>query len=327
MSQTKVRKLPLIKWTGSKRKQAPEIVKLFPEHIDTYYECFLGGGSVLHELLNQVKLGNKTVNKVVCSDLNSDLIGVFNIFRNPQTRKELFDFYVYHREKLIERSITGESGRNPTPKESQTASSYYYEMRERFNSMLDDPLLRYSKERYLLFFWIARNSFNGLIRYNPKGKFNASFHIASRWCIGPDALVETFNDWGELFDLVDIEFHCKSFEEVIKDAKEGDVIYMDPPYENTTGMYFNDDTFDKNMMFDQIRLSNDKGVLTFLSYDGKTGEEDRTASIPSDIYIEHRYIDSGTSSFKKLRSNTANTGKRDRLKDSLYICRKKNINI
>lgn len=325
MSQTKIQRMPLIKWTGSKRKQAPEIVSLFPENIDAYYECFLGGGSVLHELLNQVKLGNRKVNKVICSDLNSDLIGVFNLFKNPETRKELFDFYVYHREKLIERSITGESGRNPTSEESQAAASYYYELRDKFNSMNDDPKFRYSKERYLLFFWIIRNSFNGLVRYNPKGKFNASYHVASRWGIGPEALSEVFRDWGELFDLVDIiEFHNKSFEEVIKDAKSGDVIYMDPPYENTTGMYFNGKKFDKDLMFEEIRKANNKDVITFLSYDGKTGEEDRTANVPEDIYVEHMYIDSGVSSFKKLKSNTIGTGKRDKLEDSLYICKKNN---
>jgi len=34
----------LIKWTGSKRRQARQIVAKFPRKIATYYEPFLGGG-------------------------------------------------------------------------------------------------------------------------------------------------------------------------------------------------------------------------------------------------------------------------------------------
>lgn len=32
---------PAVKWSGSKRSQAEEIIKLFPKEIDTYYEPFL----------------------------------------------------------------------------------------------------------------------------------------------------------------------------------------------------------------------------------------------------------------------------------------------
>ncbi len=33
---------PVIKWSGSKRSQAKEIIKFFPQEIDTYYEPFVG---------------------------------------------------------------------------------------------------------------------------------------------------------------------------------------------------------------------------------------------------------------------------------------------
>ena len=44
---TNTTKLPFIKWTGSKRKQASYIVSCFPKKIDIYYEGFVGGGSVI----------------------------------------------------------------------------------------------------------------------------------------------------------------------------------------------------------------------------------------------------------------------------------------
>ena len=66
MKQEKIaNKQVFIKWTGSKRKQAPEIVDNFPKEINTYYECFLGGGSVLHELLNRIYSGEIKYKKII----------------------------------------------------------------------------------------------------------------------------------------------------------------------------------------------------------------------------------------------------------------------
>lgn len=61
----------VIKWSGSKRSQCKEIINNFPKEIDTYYELFLGGGSVFLELLSNEEI---QVNKFIVNDLNSDLI-------------------------------------------------------------------------------------------------------------------------------------------------------------------------------------------------------------------------------------------------------------
>ena len=86
----KTGKTPFIKWTGSKRKQAPYIVSQFPKEINTYYECFVGGASVLHELLNQISLGNITCKHIVCSDINNDLICVWNMLKDKNGEIEMY---------------------------------------------------------------------------------------------------------------------------------------------------------------------------------------------------------------------------------------------
>ncbi len=60
----------LIKWTGSKRRLAKQIVAKFPRRIATYYEPFLGGGSVLYELLGT----DIEVGRFECSDICEPLI-------------------------------------------------------------------------------------------------------------------------------------------------------------------------------------------------------------------------------------------------------------
>lgn len=43
---------PVIKWSGSKRSQAKDILEHFPKTIETYYEPFIGGGSILNALMH-----------------------------------------------------------------------------------------------------------------------------------------------------------------------------------------------------------------------------------------------------------------------------------
>ena len=65
---------PVIKWSGSKRSQASEIVSLFPDEIDTYYEPFCGGLSIGMALL----LSNKRINRFAFSDTDKNLISLWN---------------------------------------------------------------------------------------------------------------------------------------------------------------------------------------------------------------------------------------------------------
>ena len=72
---------PAIKWSGSKRSQAQKIIDFFPKKIDTYYEPFCGGCSVLRAMLeSEIK-----VNKYVCSDINLTLISLWQLIKqNPK---------------------------------------------------------------------------------------------------------------------------------------------------------------------------------------------------------------------------------------------------
>jgi len=317
----KTSKTPFIKWSGSKRKQAPYIVSQFPREINTYYECFLGGASVLHELLNQIVLGNISCKHIICSDINYDLIVIWNLLKNKESRQRLYDFYCNLHRQLKERAgyIEGDDVNREYIAKCQ---SLYYEMREKYNNLIDAG--DRSEERSMIFYWITRTCFNGLIRYNPKtGHFNSPFHVAGRFGITPNELKGVFESWGEVIDSFienggNIEFLNKSYDQVICDSKAGDLVYMDPPYENTGGMYFCNE-FDTDNFWEVLKQMTDRNVKWLLSYDGLTGDEDRTANIPH-IYKRHEYVNSGHSSFKKLKSNVTKEKKnKDVVKDSLYL--------
>src|SRR3989344_8188746 len=62
-----------IKWSGSKRSQAKEIISYFPQEINTYYEPFLGSGAILGHLKPQ---------KAVCADINKPLMELWEKIKN-----------------------------------------------------------------------------------------------------------------------------------------------------------------------------------------------------------------------------------------------------
>ena len=313
--------MPFIKWSGSKRKQAPYIVSKFPKEINTYYECFLGGASVLHELLNQIACGSISCKHIVCSDINKDLINVWNMFKNPDTRQKLYDGYC-ELHKALKRRGEYIEGTEPNRTHITKCQTLYYEIRQQYNDYIDRN--EYSDKRTIIFYWITRTCFNGLIRYNPKtNHFNASFHVGGRFGITPNELQSVFESWGCVIDSFiknggTIEFVNKSYNDVICDAKEGDVVYMDPPYENTTGMYFCKE-LDTKYFWNILSKLNDRKVKWLLSYDGISGNNDLTADVPN-LYVRHEYVNAGHSSFKKLKSKTTKEKKnKDVVKDSLYM--------
>ena len=147
---------PVIKWSGSKRTQSDIIKSFFPDSFDTYYEPFLGGGSMLYAIHPQ---------KSICGDICKPLIDLWIEIRdNPQA---LSDGYALRWARLQEEGYTA-----------------YYAIRDDFNA---------NRSPYDLLF-LSRTCVNGLIRFNDKGDFNNSLHY-SRPGINPDKLREIIFDW------------------------------------------------------------------------------------------------------------------------------------
>ena len=254
---------PAIKWSGSKRSQAEEIVKLFPKEIDTYYEPFCGGCSVLRRLLSS----DIKVNHYICSDLNGDLINLWNMIKNNP------EYLSNHYEKLwSELNIDDNKERK---------KCYFENVRERYN-------VEHKAEDFL---FIMRTTTNGMPRYNKEGRFNNSFHI-TRNGILPSKLKKVLSEWSELLNKYGVEFKCYDYSEIVSD--ENDLLYLDPPYANTKGMYYG--SLDLQKFFGWLETQ--KGYY-LLSFDGRSGEVDNTYDLPSNLYSEHKYILNGNSSFKR----------------------------
>lgn len=283
--------LPIVRWSGSKRYQAPTIVDNFQREINTYYEPFIGGGSVLGEYLLRLDEGNYKCNRIICSDTNEDLINIWKFI------KEDFN------ELLNEYSKIYENFKKLNDKERK---EFYNIVRSKYNELKQNKII--GKTRTIYFNWLMRTCFNGLVRYDKYGNFNTSCHF-TRDGMKPENLYKIFSEWSYLLNKFNVEFLNISYNE-LKDIKENDLIYCDPPYANIGGMYdFGE--FDNETFFNWLKELPCKYLL---SYDGKSGDVNNTYNVPKELYDEHIYINSSQSGFKKLvKNNTVEVF------DSLYI--------
>lgn len=269
----------VIKWSGSKRSQCDEIISHFPKEIDTYYEPFVGSGSVMRCLLES----DIKVNHYVCSDLNKDLINLWNCIKDdPQS-------VATHYENLWNELNKDE--------DLQRKKDFFNATREKYNN----------EHNPLDFMFLMRTVVNGMPRYNNKGEFNNAFHF-SRKGINPITLRKIVVEWSTLINDKNVQFLCMDYRNI--KAKANDFMYCDPPYANTKGMYFGG--FDVQSFFKFLKEQECKYAFSF---DGKSGEEDNTFNVPTDLFNEHLYLYSGNSSFKRLLG----TDTKANVYESLYV--------
>jgi DNA adenine methylase len=133
--------------------------------------------------------------KALINDLNPDLIRAYRCLRDDRDRLLL---------KL--RSIP-------------TAKSAYYELRAR------DPESMGECDAAARFFYLNRFCFNGLYRTNRSGRFNVPYgHLRKKERIDFELLVRA----SKLLQRA--ELLNADFERSVEAARQGDFVYLDPPY-------------------------------------------------------------------------------------------------
>jgi DNA adenine methylase len=136
--------------------------------------------------------------KMIVSDVNKDLVDVYISLR------DLGEDFIDICEEIF--------------RTKQEGQETYYKFRKEFNSSQD--VIRKSA----LFIYINKHCYNGLCRYNSKGEFNTpigGLRMATCPSIEMRAAIPK---------LKKIDFKVMDFRKAFKSAREGDLIYCDPPY-------------------------------------------------------------------------------------------------
>ncbi len=255
--------MPIVKWVGGKRQLISEIEKRLPKSkFNTYYEPFFGGGAVLFYL--QPK-------KAVINDINEDLIGTYKVVK--ENVSELLESLKKHKNE----------------------SDYFYALRDKDrNKIIFSKLSEVEKASRLIY--LNKTCYNGLYRVNSSGEFNTPYGGYKRPNIVNEPVIKAVCTY---FNENQIEMLNTDFENSVKNAKKGDFVYFDPPYDpissnsNFTG--YNEMGFDRNAqkrLYELCVELDNKGIKFMLSNSASDFIVDLYGEFNIDIVTARRNVNS-----------------------------------
>lgn len=221
---------PLIKWVGGKTQIIDKIIDNFPNVINNYHEVFLGGGSVMLALLQNIENNKiKLTGSINVYDINMSLIYLYKNIQNKSNEvlveiNKIITIYnnlkgdvINMKPKNLDEGLTSQE-------------SYFYWIRTEFNKLTQEQKNLPKGTAYFIF--LNKTCFRGVYREGPKG-FNVPFgHYKNPEIINEEHVLVIKNL------IKNVNFVHSTFEntfDIIKKQQrdnnsENNFIYLDPPY-------------------------------------------------------------------------------------------------
>lgn len=211
---------PMLKYRGGKSREIPLFEKYIPTSYSTYIEPFLGGGSVFFHLEPE---------RAIINDVNERLISFYDCVRNQYVsmRNELDllqETYERNQADYKRRKEMSPAERVPNANEL-----LYYRIRDMYNGKIPSEYLD-----GVLYFFINKTAYSGMIRYNKGGEYNVPF---GRYPNLNTKLI--LPDHSEL--LRKAELLQEDYSVVFQRAEADDFMFLDPPYDCVFNDYGNID--------------------------------------------------------------------------------------
>lgn len=275
----KIKAPHLVQYQGSKRNLASTILQRFPLKVKRLIEPFAGTAAI------SIACASRNIaKKFIINDVNHSLLKLLEMVVNHP--EETSTFYAKIWREQFEDSI-----------------KHYYQIREEFNRTSDPKL----------FLYILARCVKGSVRYNSEGLFNQS-PDKRRKGTKPETMRKNIFHISYLL-REKTTFKSTDYTKILVLAKEGDLVYMDPPYQGVCGdrdsRYFSGIDFDQ--FVDELKKLNDKKIDFVISYDGSCGTKSYGKKLPSFLNLKHLRIGAGRSTQATL------LGKEELTTESLYI--------
>jgi len=256
--EDKIIRSPL-KYQGSKLKLIPWIkeVAQFEPDKQTWIEPFLGSGVV------GLNMG---ATHAIVNDINEHVINLFEMLNAKPYFLDGMEATLSNHDKMLKRY----------------GETYYYEMREHFNTNFHPNTLLF----------LNHTCFNGVMRFNRKGKYNVPYGK------NDNKLSESYRKqlYDKLCQAQDITkgwaFFADDYKKMFLHAKKDSLIYLDPPYINRVSNYY-DNWTEKNEreLHELVMNTNARVVLsTWYEANGETNEYVNSLWGDLNLYTSsHRY--------------------------------------
>lgn len=209
---------PMIKYRGGKYKEIPNIMWHIPRFTGRYVEPFFGGGALYFFMEPQ---------NAVINDINSKLIGFYRGVRDyyPRLRKELDEVETTY--NINRAAFDALKLKNPDKHVEDKNEALYYRLRNMYNGLAPK---KYSDA--LLYFYINKTAYSGMIRYNARGEFNVPFGRYTHFNTSGVTLQHSIL-------LQKAEILKGDYSAVFERCETEDFVFLDPPYDCAFSDYGN----------------------------------------------------------------------------------------
>ena len=295
--QKKIELKPFVKWVGGKGQLVSQLEKHIPANgekvLTKYAEPFVGGGALLFNILSKYNF-----EEIYISDINKELINAYNVVKHNV--KELITKLAKMQQAFI-------------PLDENGRKNYYYNARDRFNSLILSKDT--ATEKASLFIFLNKTCFNGLYRVNKKGQFNVPMGAYKNPTICDENNLRNVS-----IALQNVNIVCADYS-LSKDFIDKDTfVYLDPPYrpisQTANFTSYNTDCFDDNeqkrlaSFIDEINLSGAKIMLS---------NSDPQNVNPEDTFFEELYKSYTINKVEAIRAINSKGDRRGKIKE-LLIC-------
>lgn len=275
----------IVQYQGSKRNLAPQILRYIPQKFNRLIEPFAGMAAITIAVSSQNR-----ADRYLLNDLNKPLVNILEeSITNPQ---RLIDNYT----KVWCEQLTFEGG----------SVEHFYKVREDFNK---------GNQCAANMLYLMARCVKGSVRYSSSGMFNQS-PDKRRMGTNPKNLARNVYMISRLLKGK-TEFMSNDYREVTKNAKSGDIVYMDPPYQGVCTSrdcrYFSG--IDFNEFVDCVEDLNRRGIDFIISYDGTCGDKQYGHDLPAELGLKKVMLNAGLSSQSLL------LGKKETTREALYLSR------
>lgn len=201
---------PIIKYRGGKSKEISNILQYIPRFSGRYIEPFFGGGALFFYLEPQ---------RAVINDINSKLMDFYRGVRDDYTqlRNELDEIerlYDNNRKEFETLKVL-----YPNEHVKDKNEELYYQLRAMFN---DTIIKSYSDA--LLYYYINKTAYSGMIRYNTHGEFNVPFGRYRH--LNTQSVTPAHSKLLQRAEILNMDYS-----KVFNRSKTNDFMFLDPPYD------------------------------------------------------------------------------------------------